>query len=137
MGDFNLLKPLQSTVCKEICDSIKSVIKSSLEELHKHTKFNIGFYSTCDENQASQKNHIAIIRSKDSGVPLDMTCIDCGYDVYPLKKEHMVWFTEVRKAVLGIREFQYIYSWIQSCNANIQVPQVSDSRSQGNFSDSM
>ena len=98
----------------EICDSVKGVIKSSLEELHKPMKFSIGFYSICDESQASQKSHISIIRIKDqtSGVPQDMTCIDCDNVVYPLNEEHKVWFTEVRKAVLGIREFQYIYSWI-------------------------
>jgi len=101
-------------VCKEICDSVKSVIKSSLEELHKHTKFSIGFYSTCNENKASQKSHIAIIRIKDLFqqtfcVPQGMICIDCGNDVYPLNKEHKVWFTEVRKSVIEIREFQYIF----------------------------
>ena len=94
------LKNLES-VCKEICDSIKSAIKSSLEELHKSTKFNIGFYSTCDKNQPSSKNHIAIIddlfqQHSHTGVPQDMTCIDCDNDDYPLKEEHKVWFEEVR-----------------------------------------
>ena len=88
-------------VCKEICDSAKSAIKSSLEELHKSTKFNIGFYSTCIENQTSNKNHITIIEDpfqQHSGVhvPQDMTCIDCDNDDYPLEKEHKVWFKEVR-----------------------------------------
>jgi len=88
-------------VCKEICDSTKSTVTSILEELHKCTEFNIGFYSTCDKNQASHKNHIAMIKDpfgQPSGLPQDMTCIDCGNVDYPLKKEHKMWFTEVRIA---------------------------------------
>ena len=105
------LKNLES-VCKEICDSIKSAIKSSLEELHKSTKFNIGFYSTCDKNQPSSKNHIAIIddlfqQHSHTGVPQDMTCIDCDNDDYPLKEEYKVWFKEVR-SFFTIRKCRHI-----------------------------
>ena len=65
-------KPLL-TLCKEICDSVKS----SLEELQQSTKFNIGLYSTCDESQTSSINHLGFIEDfDDSCVPQDMTCID-------------------------------------------------------------
>ena len=88
-------KPLL-TLCKEICDSVKHGMKSSLEELQQSTKFNIGLYSTCDESQTSSINHIGIIEDfDDSCVPQDMTCIDCDDKVCPLMKEHVVWFTEV------------------------------------------
>jgi len=89
-------------VCKEICDSVESAIHSSLQELHKSTKFNVGFYSVCDKNQNSHRSHVAIIEDvfqHHSGVPQEMTCIDCGKEDYPLKKEHNVWFKEVRSSV--------------------------------------
>jgi len=92
-------------VCKEIRDSVKSAIKSSLDELCNSTKLSIGFYSTCDKSQISGKNHnIAIVENlfeQHSGIPQDMTCIDCGDDDYPLEEElHKVWFKKVRYAIL-------------------------------------
>jgi len=89
-----LQKNLES-VCKEIHDSVKSAIKSSLDELHKSTKLYIGFYSTCGKNQTSSKSHIAIVKDlfqEHSGVPQHMTCIDCCDEICPLEEEHKVWF---------------------------------------------
>jgi len=91
-------------VCNEIRDSFKSAIKSSLDKLHNSTKLlSIGFYSACVKNQTCSKNHIAIVEGlfqEHSGIPQDMTCIDCGKVDYPLKEEHKVWFKEVRCALL-------------------------------------
>ena len=87
--------------CKEIRDSVKSAIKSSLNELHKSTELCIGFYSTCGKNKTSSESHIAIVEDlfqQNSGVPEDMTCIDCRNKSCPLKEEHKVWFKEVRNA---------------------------------------
>jgi len=58
----------------------------------------VGFYSTCDKNQTSSESHIAIVEDlfqEHSGVPEDMTCIDCRNKSCPLKEEHKVWFKEV------------------------------------------
>ena len=97
-----------NSVCVEICDSVKSAIKSSLEELHNSTRYNIGYYSTCEKNRTSSKIHIAVIRDlcqQHSGVPQDMTCIDCGNAVCSLGEKHKVWFAEVRNAVLQSEKF--------------------------------
>ena len=86
-------KHLES-LCKEIRDSVRRCLNSSLEKLQLSTNFNIGFYSTCDE-----KHHIAIIEDltlEDSGVLQDMTCVDCDDKVCAMRKEHKVWFPEVR-----------------------------------------
>ena len=88
-------------MCKEIRDSVKSAIKSSLDELHKSTELCIGFYSTCGKNQTFSESHIAIVEDlfqEHSGVPEDMTCIDCCNKSCPLKEEHKVWFKEVSNA---------------------------------------
>ena len=79
------------SLCKEIRDSVISGMKSSLEVLQQSTRFNIGFYSTCD--QTSSNNHIAIIEDLTDS---DMICLDCGNKVRPLEKKHEVWFTKVR-----------------------------------------
>ena len=97
-----LQKNLES-VCKEIRDSLRSAIKSSLDELHKSTKLCIGFYSTCGKNQTSSESHIAVVEDlfqEHSGVPHDMSCIhvDCRNDSCPLEEEHKVWFKEVRNS---------------------------------------
>ena len=128
-------------VCKEICDSVKGAIKSSLDELNKSTKFNIGFYSMCNMNQPSSKNHISIIEDPSQqhlGVPQDMTCIECANDDYPLEEEHKVWFKEVRCTMsfcLAVRE-EFYHTFMDVTVESylplpLQVPQRLESRSEG------
>ena len=84
------------SVCKEIYNSVQKATKTSLQKLHMSTKFNIGFYSTCD------KNHIAIIEDfghQHSHIPNNMICIGCRKKVYPLSEEHTVWFAEVNSTL--------------------------------------
>ena len=103
------------SVCKEIRDSVKSAIKSSLEDLHKHIKFSIGFYSTCGKNQTKCKHHIAIIEDhfeQHPGVPSDITCIDCKNVDYPLEEEHKVWFKEVRSSIVKSENFMTCTSYM-------------------------
>ena len=86
-----------ASVCKEIHNSVKSGIKSSLDELQNSTKFRVGFYSTCDMNQTSSKNHIAIVNDKGTGVVSEsMICIDCDDQVCFLREGQQMWLTEVR-----------------------------------------
>jgi len=120
------LKKNLESVCKEIRDSLRSAIKSSLDELHKSTELCIGFYSTCGKNQTSSESHIAIVKDlfqEHSGVPQHMNCIDCCNEICLLGEEHKVWFKEVRNAPCNQRNTFHIsmikrhgYYFVSSCN---------------------
>ena len=90
---------------------------SYLEKLQLSTKFNIGFYSTCVESQTSSKSHIAItedLTQEDSGVLQDMTCIDCDDKVCAMRKEHKVWFPEVRNIFCNLEMWSFYFLYV--CN---------------------